>query len=501
MGNRVSRLLEKPRPDTPSSSFDGSMALDLHESGLNTPPPSSTTSFYGQSKHSASPRIRPKEKHGKRKERDADHQSIPSINTTGLPRSRNFLPPSPELTSTSGLSVVHDARLRYDSHTPDPTPRSATKRVFEEHSDIEVVIDLDGEKSDREAVSGSRGVKVTQGQKPKGFNTTAVAGSGKSTSKLADSKKHKRKAKEHEEEALRVKSKSKRKDEGRDAGTVRASKFGIMAGPKVVTTYESRPGFDPSSLQHGERAHKRPRLDDDSLDSEEDDDRLHRPNQLKPAGSSRTTSTTYSSTKKKIIISRPFDRPIAPAPIIAPPINIPKLKVKKPSASLSRNTSASSATSSVIVPSTRQPAANSKLLKSTLTHTKIKLKTTSSNKSGDDTSDASKRLRAKDPIKYYAKKPPTGKSALTIPSGPKSKGKAVRKKIAGAGGEPVVRSRQPSPFPAWHRTTAVLNRFGVPLVETREVDRMPDDNCYILIPSKFRRTQRLHFHRLTFHST
>jgi hypothetical protein len=347
-----------------------------------------------------------------------------------------------------------------------------------------VVIDLDGEKSDREAVSGSRGVKVTQGQKPKGFHTTAVAGSGKSTSKSADSKKHKRKAQEHGEEALRVKSKSKRKDEGRDAGAVRASKFGIMAGPKVVTTYESRPGFDPSSLQHGERAHKRPRLDDDSLNSEEDDDRLHRPNQLKPAGSSRITSTTYSSTKKKIIISRPFDRPIAPAPIIAPPINIPKLKVKKPSASLSRNTSASSATSSVIVPSTRQPAANSKLLKSTLTHTKIKLKTTSSNKSGDDTSDASKRLRAKDPIKYYAKKPPTGKSALSIPSGPKSKGKAVRKKIAGAGGEPVVRSRQPSPFPAWHRTTAVLNRFGVPLVETREVDRMPDDNCYILIPSK-----------------
>lgn len=212
MGNRVSRLLEKPRPDTPSSSYDGGMALDLHESGLNTPPPSSTTSFYGQSKHSASPRIRPKEKHGKRKERDADHQSIPSINTTGLPRSRNFLPPSPELTSTSGLSAVHDARLRYDSHTPDPTPRSATKRVFQEHSDIEVVLDLDGEVSDREQGSGrDRGVKVTQGQKPKGSNTMVVAGIRKSTSKSAESKKHKRKAKEHEEEALRAKSKSKSK--------------------------------------------------------------------------------------------------------------------------------------------------------------------------------------------------------------------------------------------------------------------------------------------------
>lgn len=484
MGNRVSRRVEKPRPDTPSSSFDGSMALDLHESGLNTPPLSSTASLYAGSKRAASPRSRPKEKHGKRKEkRDADHQqSIPSINTVGLPRSRNFLPPSPELTSTSGHSAVQETRLRYDSHTPDPTPRSASKRVFPERSDIEVVIDSDGDDLKRQKeLRSDRGVEVAREPTFRGFKLV-VDGLEKTKSKPKESKKLKRKAKQHEEEALRVKSKGKRKDEGRDAGVVPASKYGgVMAGPKVVA-YESR--FDPSPRQHVERTQKRPRPDDDSSsESEIRDVPVRQPNHLKLTGSSRSISTTFS--KKKAVGSRRFDLQFAPIVTVAPPIAIPKLKVKSNSAALSRNTDGFSASSSVIVPSTRQPLANSKLVKTTVTDGQIKLETTSSTRRGDDTSDAGKRLRNKDPIKYYAKRPPTGKTATSISSVPKGKGKAVRKKIAPAAGEgPVVWSRLPSPFPAWHRTTAVLNRFGVPQVEMREVDKMPADHCYILIPSE-----------------
>lgn len=94
------------------------------------------------------------------------------------------------------------------------------------------------------------------------------------------------------------------------------------------------------------------------------------------------------------------------------------------------------------------------------------------------------RFRNKEKIDYRIKLPLTLNPPEPKLPGPKSNGKAVRKKIKPAAGEVSVLKRAPSPFPAWHRTTSALNKGRVAEVEMKEVDEIPEDDCYIHIPSK-----------------
>lgn len=464
MGNRQSWFSDKSRPDTPSSSANSSMALDLNGNGLDTPPPSSTISLNGQSKPVATSRPRPKDKHGKRKERAVPQQQIPPITTDNLARPRIYYPPSPELTSTSGHSIVQDARLQSASPSPDPTPRSARSHHFERGTQVAVVIEHASSSHRTEGPSFSRGLVDRRGV---GSAVVRMAGAGqvdgRKTTTATDHRKRKRREQEAPASAL----------------VARASGFGFMAAPKKVSTWETHRASTStaSSLQHPEPQSKRPRLNIAVP-------RLHTQHYGKDVvGQKFYHNAARSAPTSDMVIRLPHEEDPPQCTYSRSPASkskVIKITLKKPVAiapSLSSAPSRTSISVSGLAGDHSKPAATAK----------ASFKRSASTKQAEEAeeAEAAKRLRSKDPIKYYVKQRSDG---TIIPPAPprtaKSKGKAVRKKITVAGEGSVVRSRQPSPFPAWHRTTAVLNRYGVPTVSERKVKQMPTDNCYVLIPSK-----------------
>ncbi|KAJ9100728.1 hypothetical protein QFC19_005467 [Naganishia cerealis] len=121
-----------------------------------------------------------------------------------------------------------------------------------------------------------------------------------------------------------------------------------------------------------------------------------------------------------------------------------------------------------------------------LSKSPVRSTATSRSAAANAASEFTSRFRVKDRIDYRIK------LALSLktpgePSNSKSKGKAIRKKITPSGGDAaVVKPRAPSPFPAWHLTTSALAKAGeVPEVDMKEVEGIPEDECYVFIPSKW----------------
>jgi hypothetical protein len=423
------------------------MALDLNGNGLDTPPPSSTASAHEQSKPVAAPRQRTKDKHGKRKERV--DQQIPSINTLHLPHANNnfpFPPLSPVLTSTSGHSTAQDSRRRYRSPSPLPTPRTATSRNVERAPEVYVVIDDVVGSGEGERSKFSNGLVDRRGV---GSAVVKTTGSGWSSGKKVGLVEHK-----------------KRKEREPEPSATRPSGFGLMAMPKKVTTYESRPAPAVSSTQHAEHQHKRPRLEIATTNH-------HTQHQVKDNSRPHQAASHISNHHVK-----PSQSPATSAAS-----KVLKLTLKKPIPVLPKPSTAGDRHAPLQLASTT-------VTKTTTTKTIVATKTVSKRKGPKkdvNETEAAKRLRLKDPIKYYAKKRPDGTIIDPPARTPKSKGKAVRKKINAPGEGSVVRSRLPSPFPAYHRTTQVLDRYGVPPIPERKVKKLPADNCYVLIPSTHRR--------------
>lgn len=275
----------------------------------------------------------------------------------------------------------------------------------------------------------------------------------------------------------------KRKEREQHPPAIRPTGFGLMAMPKKVPTYETHLPASATLSQQHERQLKRPRLEPATAkknhDAKESTRKIHREGGRFVAASS--TPLVLPAHEADNHINTHLAKPIKPLakPIKSPAIvasKVIKLTVKKPVAILpgpsTGNARATIQASSTVTKQTK-----------TITATKTISKRRASAKDIEET-EAAKRLRLKDPIKYYAKRRPDG-TIINVPARPpKSKGKASRKKIIVAGEGIVVRSRQPSPFPAWHRTTAVLDRYGVPPVKERKVKQIPADNCYVLIPGK-----------------
>lgn len=398
------------------------MVLNLNGKGLDSPPPSSTTSVKGQSKAVATSRPRAKDKHGKRKERAVHQQQIPPITTVNVARPRSYYPPSPELTSTSGYSTLRDARAQYASPSPDPTLRSARSFYSERETQVAVVIEHASSAHRTEGPSFSRGLVD---RRTFGSAVMRTAGSGQVDGRKTTTVTGHRKRKEREQEP--------------PGSAVRASGFGFMAAPKKVTTWGTHRAsmISASSLQHTEPQSKRPRpnITDPRFHIQHYGEDVVRQNLNRNAARSALTSGMV------IRLSHEEDppHPISPKSP-APKSKIIKFTLKKPVPIAPAPTSATSRASTFV------SGLAGKHTK-TIATAKASSKRSASTKQAEE-AEAATRLRSNHPIKYYAKRHLDGTIIPPTPRTAKSKGKAVRKKINVAGEGSFVRSRQPSPFPA-----------------------------------------------------
>jgi hypothetical protein len=342
-----------------------------------------------------------------------------------------YLPLSPDPTTLSGQSTGQDASTRYASQSPAHSSHYRSEVVPE----VVVVSTLRTPKA-KSSQSAGKTASVGHKHKPSALKTYQKKGNTAKTDKDAGHKTHK---KTHDP--------SQRTTPGKQQ-----SRTGVMVGPKAVTREDLK-----ATLGLEQRLKKRPRV-------EEKNNSLSSSNKTAKSGSdSRSTKKSEHHTAKKLKLTHST----AITTI-----------VKAASSSTShKHLLATSGVRTVLSKQHRTLITYNKSPQGS----KATSHATGANGSGGS---APSRFRVKEKIDYRVKLALTLNPPEPKPPGPKSKGKAVRKKINPAGSDVPVVKRAPSPFPAWHRTTSALNKAGIAEVEMKDVEEIPEDDCYVYMPSE-----------------
>ncbi|KAJ9123434.1 hypothetical protein QFC22_001636 [Naganishia vaughanmartiniae] len=338
-----------------------------------------------------------------------------------------YLPLSPDPTTLSGQSTGHDAFTRYESRSPDQPSYFRSPLVPE----VVVLSALPAPKTESS------------------YTSTKTSSVGHKSNAIKTYQRKSIVAKVEKDASQKTLKKTSGQSQRSTPGK-QQSRTGVMAAPKAVHRDDMQP---TSARDH--RTKKRLRMEEKNGSTGQSSKFVKSNNEGR-----HTKKSEHNAAKKLKLIHSACN-------IIA--------------TSSSTSHTHSSATADVRTVISKHP----KTLIAYTNGSQSSKATMHAARANEKAEAAPSRFRVKEKIDYRVKLALTLNPPEPKPPGTKSKGKAVRKKINQAFGDAPAMKRAPSPFPAWHRTTSALSKAGVAEVEMKDVEEIPEDDCYVYIPSKW----------------